>query len=62
MVGTSADDADATVDFGKINSAIDTTDLEGVGTERAGVVDPIVCKTATKGGTSIQVAWFTPVV
>ena len=34
------DDADATVDFNKINSEIDTADLEGVGTERASVVDP----------------------
>jgi hypothetical protein len=37
---TTADDADAIVDFSKINTEIDTTDLEGVGTERASVVDP----------------------
>ena len=37
---TTADDADAIVDFNKINTEIDTTDLEGVGTERASVVDP----------------------
>jgi hypothetical protein len=36
----STDDDDATVDFNKINSEIDTADLEGVGTERASVVDP----------------------
>jgi hypothetical protein len=34
------DDADATVDFNKINNDIDTSGLEGVGTERASVVDP----------------------
>jgi hypothetical protein len=33
------DDADATVDFSKINTEIDA-DLEGVGVERASVVDP----------------------
>ena len=36
----STDDDDATVDFNKINTEIDTADLEGVGTERASVVDP----------------------
>jgi hypothetical protein len=34
------DDADATVDYAKINTEIDTAGLEGVGTERASVIDP----------------------